>query len=116
MSLERRDQLVEHIVETQPELRAFGRNLPPDHDMISGSWDLLAYSFQKGFVTMWDHARSDHSGLLLQPLLMLWRQSVELALKAAITEIAGGIGSKPGHNLTELFSKLIAARTKLGCG
>jgi hypothetical protein len=114
MSLERRDQLVEHIVETQPELRAFVRNLPREHNLISWSWDLLAYSFQKGFETLWDQARSDHSGLLLQPLLLLWRQSVELALKAAILDIAGGINGNPGHNLDELFSQLLEARTELG--
>lgn len=114
MSLERRDQLVEHIVETQPQLRMFVRNLSPAHDLISGSWNLLAYSFQRGFETLWDHAWSDHSGLLLQPLLLLWRQSVELALKAAIVDIAGGIDGNPGHNLNDLFSQLLEVRAELG--
>jgi len=114
MSLEHREQLVEHIVETQPELRAFVRNLPHGHDLISGSWDLLSYSFQRGFETLWDHARADHSGLLLQPVLLLWRQSVELALKAAITAIAGGINGNPRHDLDALFVQLLEARVALG--
>jgi hypothetical protein len=112
MSIERRDQLVEHIVETQPELRAFVRRLP--NDLVAGSWDLLAYSFQRGFEVMWDHARSDSSGLLLRPLLLLWRQSVELAIKCAITEIAGGLDPKLGHNIEGLFAQLLKDRAAAG--
>jgi hypothetical protein len=114
LSLERRDQLVEQIVEEQPELNAFVRNLPLEHDLTSGSWDLLAYSFQRGFETFWDLAQSYHNDLLLRPLLLLWRQSVELALKAAITEIAGGIDGKPGHDLEALFTQLLRTRSALG--
>src|SRR4051812_23453330 len=106
MSLERREQLVEHIVETQPELRAFVRNVPRVHDLVAGSWDLLSYSFQRGFEVLWDQAQADHSGLLLRPLLFLWRQSVELALKTSITDIAGGIDGRPGHDLDALFAQL----------
>ncbi|TPG39503.1 hypothetical protein EAH79_12260 [Sphingomonas koreensis] len=64
---------------------------------------------------MWDLARADHSGLLVRPLLMLWRQSVELALKAAILEIAGQIDGRPGHNLRALFQHLLKVRADLGC-
>ncbi|HEY6817660.1 MAG TPA: hypothetical protein VI168_19155 [Croceibacterium sp.] len=113
MSLERRDQLVEQIVETQPKLLAFVRDRGPGHVMLPG-WEVLSYSFQKGFETLWDHARADSSGLLSQPVLSLWRQSVELALKAAILYIAGGINGKPGHNLAALFAQLLAAREELG--
>jgi hypothetical protein len=112
MSVERRDQLVEDIVENQPELRTFVRRLP--NDMLAGSWDLLAYSFQRGFEVMWDHARSDSSGLLLRPLLLLWRQSVELAIKSAITEIAGGLDQKLGHNIEGLFAQLLKDRAAAG--
>lgn len=114
MSLERREQLVEHIVQAQPELRAFIRSMPHDHNLVSWSWDLLSYSFQKGFEALWDFARIDHSGLLLHPLLLLWRQSVELALKASITEIAGNIEHGLGHDLERLFAELLAARSALG--
>lgn len=114
MSIERRTQLIEHIVEIQPQLREFIRALPAYRDMMAGSWDLLAYSFERGFEAMWDQARVDHSGLLLRPLLLLWRQSVELALKAAITEIAGGIDGRPGHDLVALFDQLNATRAALG--
>jgi HEPN domain-containing protein len=114
MSLERRQELEEQIVNEQPELGAFVRNLPSEHDMLSGSWDLLAYSFQRGFETFWDAARAYHNDLLLRPLLVLWRQSVELSLKAAITAIAGGIDGRPGHDLEALFARLLQARTALG--
>ena len=112
MSLERRDQLVEHIVETQPELRDFVRRQP--YDLTAGSWDLLSYSFQRGFEVMWDNARVDMSGLLLRPLLVLWRQSVELSLKAAIKEIAGEIGQNPDHDLSKLFAQVLEARAGIG--
>lgn len=112
MSLERRDQLVEHILETRPILRAFVR--PQPGDLVAGSWDLLAYSFQRGFEIMWDQARSDQSGLLVRPLLMLWRQSVELAIKSAIGEIMGGIDHKLSHNLCKLFTQLLKARAAVG--
>ena len=116
MSLERREQLVQHIVDTQPELGAFVRNLPSGCSLMSGNWGFLSYSFQRGFETLWDHARSDHSGLLLQPLLFLWRQSVELALKAAVTKIAGEIKGNLGHDLSALFGQLCESLTMCGIG
>lgn len=112
MSHERRERLVEAIVESQPELGDFVRRQP--HDMTAGSWDMLSYSFERGFEVMWDNARLDHSGLLLRPLLVLWRQSVELSLKAAVIVVAGGLASKSGHDLTKLFAQLIEARAGLG--
>lgn len=112
MSVERREQLVDHIADTQPRLAGFVRVLPSD--MIAGSWDMLSYSYQRGFEAMWDKAVADHSGLLLRPLLSLWRQSVELALKASITEIAGGLDRKLGHDLRKLFTQLLSARAALG--
>ncbi|WP_295193377.1 hypothetical protein [uncultured Brevundimonas sp.] len=112
MSLERRDRLIEQIVETQPRLTTFVRPLPSD--MIAGSWDLLSYSFQRGFELMWDQACAESSGLLTRPLLSLWRQSVELALKASILEIAGSIPPKLSHNLRGLFERLLAERAALG--
>ena len=114
MSLERREELVEHIVEMQPELRAFVRHLSQGQDLIAGSWDLLSYSFQRGFEALWDQARVDHSGLLLRPLLFLWRQSVELALKASIVEIAERLDGRPGHDLNALFAQLLDALKKRG--
>lgn len=112
MSLERRDRLVEQIVDAQPRLTTFVRPLPSD--MIAGSWDLLSYSFQQGFELMWDQACAESSGLLARPLLSLWRQSVELALKASILEIARSIPDKLSHNLRGLFERLLAERAALG--
>lgn len=112
MTEQRRNQLVDKIVETQPRLGAFVRPLPTD--LIAGSWDLLSYSFQRGFELLWDHATAESSGVLHRPLLSLWRQSVELALKASITEISGGLSRKPGHDLQALFADLLKARAALG--
>lgn len=112
MSLERREQLAEHIMQTQPVVREFVRRQP--HDLTAGSWDLVSYSFERGFEVMWDAARLDHSGLLLRPLLMLWRQSVELSIKAALTDIAGEIAGNSGHDLSKLFALLLTARAGLG--
>jgi HEPN domain-containing protein len=112
LSIERRNQLVEDIVASQPRLGSFVRALPSD--MIAGSWDLLSYSYQQGFEALWDHARAESSGLLQRPLLSLWRQSVELALKAAILEVGGGLDRKLGHDLQELFGQLLKDRAALG--
>lgn len=112
MSLERREQLVEDLINEQPRLQAFVRELPLD--MIAGSWDLTSYSYQRGFEAMWDLAVKDSSGLLLHPLLLLWRQSVELSIKAAISEIAGTLDLKLGHDLDRLLDALLDARSELG--
>ena len=113
MSLEHREALAEQIVEMQPSIRGFVRDLSTD--LTAGSWDFVSYSFQRGFEAMWDLARADHSGLLLRPLLLLWRQSVELVIKAAVLEIAGRINGKPGHNLQLLFQQLLQVRAAAGC-
>lgn len=114
MSLEHREQLVDHIVEAQPELRAFVRNVPRENDLISWTWDGLSYSFQLGFEALWDQARADGRGLLLHPLLYLWRQSVELALKAALIEIGVPVQSCLGHDLEALFGRLLRVLADLG--
>jgi hypothetical protein len=113
MSHQRRDALVEEIVQAQPMLRAFVRDLSTD--LTAGSWDLVSYSFQRGFEELWDLARVDHSGLLERPLLSLWRQSVELAIKAAILELAGAIRGNPRHDLEALFKQLLDIRAEEGC-
>ena len=106
MSLKRREALAEQIANAQPKLGNFLR----DHHIsvaIVGSWDFMSYSFQRGFEQMWDLARVDMSGLLTPPLLSLWRQSIELCIKAAILDIAGVIEGRPGHNLEKLFNLLL---------
>jgi hypothetical protein len=112
MTAEQRERLADQIVETQPRLRAFIR--PLGTDMVAGSWDLLSYSFQLGFDAFWDLAKADQSGLLLRPLLMLWRQSVELAIKAAIAEVGGDVDRGLGHNLQDLFAELLTQRAARG--
>ncbi|SNS95689.1 hypothetical protein SAMN06295912_12629 [Sphingomonas laterariae] len=113
MSLKQREALVDDIVEKQPSLRGFVRDLSTD--LTAGSWDLVSYSFQRGFEAMWDLARADHTGLLQRPLLVLWRQSVELAIKSAVLEIAGRIDGRPDHNLQSLFEQLLQVRAAAGC-
>jgi hypothetical protein len=114
MSVERREALAEQVVEAQPALGAFVRAVPEILNSRSWHWDALSYGFQLGFELLWDHAYADHTGNLLHPLLVLWRHSVELALKAAIIEIAGEIVGKPGHNLEALFEQLLRVRDELG--
>lgn len=112
MTAGRREELEEQIVQQQPALKAFVRDQADD--LTAGSWDLVSYSFQRGFDAMWDLAIADHSGLLVRPLLLLWRQSVELALKSAILELAGSITGDPRHNLSKLFDQLLRVRADLG--
>ncbi|RZK03361.1 MAG: hypothetical protein EOO76_02900 [Novosphingobium sp.] len=112
MSSELRERLVGEIVEDQPQLRAFLAHR--SNDMLAGSWDMMAYSFQRGFEAIWDLARRDLSGLLVHPMLMLWRQSLELTMKASIRDVTGGIDKDLGHRLDHLFDRLLAARRELG--
>ena len=67
MTHQHRDALVEQIVQIQPALRDFLRERP--EDLLAGNWDLMSYSFQKGFEALWDLARADVSGLLQMPVL-----------------------------------------------
>ena len=113
MSLARREALADQIVQTRPLLGSIVRDLTTD--LSAGSWDLASYSFQRGFEAMWDLAAADHTGLLHRPLLSLWRQSIELAIKSAILELAGKIDGKPGHDLQKLFDQLLAVRAGEGC-
>lgn len=112
MSNELRERLIDEVVESQPQLRAFLARR--SDDMLAGSWDLMAYSFQRGFEAMWDLARNDLSGLLVNPLLMLCRQSLELTIKASIRDVAGGLDLRLGHHLDDLFAGLLAARAERG--
>lgn len=112
MTVQYREALVNEIIETQPILRGFVRDLTTD--MTAGSWDMVSYSFQRGFEAMWDLACADPSGLLNRPLLMLWRQSIELAIKSAILDIAGCIDGRPGHDLDVLFNQLLSIRAGAG--
>ena len=112
MSLEHREALVDHIVETQPALSVFVRDLHTD--LTAGDWDLVSYSFERGFEALWDCARAEVSGLLDRPLLLLWRQSVELSIKSAIFYIDGKIGIKSGHDVESLFDQLLKIRSRWG--
>ncbi|OEO31372.1 hypothetical protein VW23_016500 [Devosia insulae DS-56] len=110
MTLQDREALIEQIIETQPAMRAFLREQPSD--LMAGSWDMVSYSFERGFEAMWDLARKDHSGMLDRPLVTLWRQSVELSLKVALLEATGE--AKGSHDLSLLFEDLRKARSGLG--
>lgn len=113
MSQEQRDLLAQQIMDTQPSLSAFVHEHTHD-DMMTGNWDLLAYSYQRGFEALWDAALSDHSGLLISPLLLLWRQSVELSIKSAILSTAGAIDKSARHDLSGLFKNLLESREAEG--
>ncbi|WP_028233814.1 hypothetical protein, partial [Pseudochrobactrum sp. AO18b] len=104
-----REYLSKQMNEARPVFNVFVKETPSD--ITSGSWDLVSYSYQLGFEAMWDAARLNPSGLLTRPLLMLWRQSIELALKSAIIAVAGTNcpALKHGHKLPKLFSGYVEA-------
>lgn len=116
MSIERRMALLEALDIEQPHLH---RIVQPRDSIIAGNWDMAAFAYQQGFEALWDHAIARASGaeaaqssaLVVHPLLMLWRQSVELSIKAAIE---GTTGRQPpdGHNLAKLFATLLEVRGK----
>ncbi|MFT8481036.1 hypothetical protein ACTVH1_16310 [Gluconobacter cerinus] len=111
MSSEQRRLLGEQYMRQQPELRSLLKSR--DHDLFSGSWAMLAYSFERGFEELWDAAyRSLPDTILLTPLLMLWRQSIELHIKSAISYTSGDPRNIAGHDLKSLFDRLIYLRRK----
>ncbi|MCH4089878.1 hypothetical protein [Acetobacter sp.] len=113
VSFERRDLLAEKCMDLQPELRSFLR--PNSGNPMTGSWEFLAYSFERGFEEMWDRAQLDRSRSVLdRPLLMLWRQSVELHIKSAIAYMVGDVKGGFGHDLNKLFIQLLRERAILG--
>ena len=103
MSENQREALIKQILNTQPSLGDFLKE--PSLDMVAGSWDIVSYSFQQGFEVLWDLAHQN--GLLLRPLLSIWRQSIELALKAAIFNIEKSDNRTLNHDLNKLLEKLI---------
>ena len=106
MSSEQRRLLGEQYMRQQPELRSLLKSR--DHDLFSGSWAMRAYSFERGFEELWDAAyRSLPNTILLSPLLMLWRQSIELHIKSAIYYTSEKPKNITGHDLESLFSELI---------
>lgn len=118
MSIERRMGLLEAMDGSQASLQSI---VTTRASIIAGNWDLAAYAYQQGFEALWDHAvarttsadAARSSSLVVLPLLMIWRQSVELSIKAAI---GGTTGRKPppGHILTDLFDELLAERAARG--
>lgn len=114
MSIERRTQLLEALETAAPHLR---RIVKPKARIMDGNWDLAAFAYQQAFEAMWDHAIARTAGadarhsssLIVHPLLMLWRQSVELSIKAA-TEATTGQQPDGVHDLAKLFTRLLEAR------
>lgn len=94
MSEPNRDVLVKQIVLSQHSLAPPVRDL--SSDLTAGSRDLVPFRSQRWFEALWDAARKDISSLHERPLFALWRQSVELAIKAAIIELASAICGQSG--------------------
>lgn len=110
MSIERRTKLLDGLMEGQPGLRQIVTNRA---SLLEGNWDLTAFAHQQGFEALWDHAVTRPAGLAVLPLLMLWHQSVELTIKAAINGTTGC--QPPGHHrLTDLFDFLLRVRKEHG--
>lgn len=113
MSRELRDKLIDALIAERPDKRKIVNDR---QTMFEGDWDQVAYSYQCSFEVLWDHAMAQggQSSIFVGPLMMLWRQSVELTIKAAIRETTR---SEPPnhHELTRLFDTLLAARKVVGC-
>ena len=112
MSLERRDKLIDDLIADRPQL---GRIVTDQATMMQGNWDLVAFSYQQAFDVLWDHTASQSVSfsLLVGPLMMLWHQSVEVTIKAAITETRRAM-PPTHHRLTDLFDDLKIARAEVG--
>jgi len=112
VSLTRREALIQEIESGSPTPKPLLRSTT--NDMSSSSWDMLAYSYERAFEALWDQTLLDTSGLLLRPLLLLWRHSIELSLKAAVIETSGHDAAVTGHHLEARFDQLLASRSQIG--
>ena len=110
MTFDRRLELLDALAAGRPDLKGIVTNR---NGLFEGNWDLAAYAYQQSFEALWDHAVAQTSGLAVLPLLMLWRQSVELSIKAAIEGTTGG-QPPGGHRLTDLFDRLLEVRREHG--
>ena len=108
MSLELRHELIDAVIAERPHMRKIVNDY---QTMMEGNWDMVAFSYRQSFEVLWDHAMAQGkpASLYIGPLMMLWRQSVELSIKAAINETTRA--EPPGsHDLTYLFDALLTAR------
>src|SRR5947209_14041492 len=117
MTLEYRQRLIEEEISfLQPGLASFVMSRSDD---LGGdqSWSYYAYSFSRAFQILWD-AAAQHRGhsLLWPPLLLVCRQSVELALKAGLVELADPMEYRPPthHRLEDLWRELLSALKQAG--
>lgn len=112
MTLERRNDLIDAVIAERPSGRGV---IFEKQTLTGGNWDLVAHSYQQAFDVLWDHATAQGKGnsLIVGPLMMIWRQSVELTIKAAIQETTRA--EPPGtHELVRLFDALLKARRDVG--
>lgn len=84
----------------------------PEYLQNDQSWDFYAYSYGAAFDVIWDAAWQNRT-VLYPSLLLIFRQSIELSLKASIFKLSG---EKPpqGHKLSSLWSALLKAIDKQG--
>ena len=106
--------LLEQEMETRPLISGIVKNRSSNRQFIWGRWDSMSNQFELAFVELWDLARADNSKHLDSPLLFLWRHSVELAIKSAISYLEKGLTIKLSHNLVKLFERLVETTTQLG--
>ena len=72
----------------------------------------MSYEFKEAFEELWGIARLGRT--MDNPLLFLWRHSVELSIKSALSYVARGLPKKLDHNIVNLFDELVKATEEAG--
>ena len=106
--------LLEQEMETRPSIQDFIRSGHSKRQLMLGPWESISDEFELAFIELWDLAWADNKKELDSPLLFLWRHSVELAIKSAISYLDRGLNKKLGHDIVKLFGSLVELTTNLG--
>ncbi|UYY59938.1 hypothetical protein [Sphingomonas sp. S2-65] len=112
------DRLIEEELSFEPA--GLGRFLREDSSGLAGddSFGFFAYSYARAFEVLFEAAmKRPHHPMLMHPLLLLCRHSIELSLKEGLRQLAtfnGGSERKITHNLETLWAQLRAALREAG--
>ena len=117
MKIKSRDEINEDIfqeqeLESRPSMKGFLTRRNNNKDITKGSWEFMSYELEYAFEELWDIARLGRR--MDNPLLFLWRHSVELSIKSALNYVARGLPKNLNHDIITLFDKLVESTEELG--
>lgn len=103
---------LEQEMENRPSMKGFLARCNNNTNITKGSWEFMSYEFEEAFEELWDIARLGRR--MDNPLLFLWRHSVELSIKSALRYINRGLPKKLNHDIVTLFDELVKCTEAVG--